>query len=98
MHPQPRGNGFWVLGILLRIHNRVSYPAHFEGEVSENLARSEFETTGEKIAVRYTVSHVTSFKQAKAGRIPSFRIGTCVALTHERWRIGYVECEGGFLV
>ena len=34
-------------------------------------------TAGE-LASMLTVSRITIFKQAKAGRIPSFRIGTCV--------------------
>jgi excisionase family DNA binding protein len=42
-----------------------------------------FETTGhtlraDELAHVLTVSRITIFKQAKAGRIPSFRIGTCV--------------------
>jgi excisionase family DNA binding protein len=34
--------------------------------------------TAEKLATLLGVSKITIFKQAKAGRIPSFRIGTCV--------------------
>ena len=34
--------------------------------------------TADELAKLLAVSHVTIFKQAKAGRIPSFRIGTCV--------------------
>jgi hypothetical protein len=34
-------------------------------------------TAGE-LAGMLTVSRITIFKQAKAGRIPSFRIATCV--------------------
>src|SRR6266851_5652772 len=34
--------------------------------------------TADELANMLTVSKVTIFKQAKAGRIPSFRIGTCV--------------------
>jgi len=34
--------------------------------------------TAEELAEMLTVSRITIFKQAKAGRIPSFRIGTCV--------------------
>ncbi len=34
--------------------------------------------TAEEPASMLTVSRITIFKQAKAGRIPSFRIGTCV--------------------
>jgi excisionase family DNA binding protein len=34
--------------------------------------------TANELAGMLTVSRITIFKQAKAGRIPSFRIGTCV--------------------
>ena len=34
--------------------------------------------TANELAGILTVSKITIFKQAKAGRIPSFRIGTCV--------------------
>ena len=34
--------------------------------------------TAAELASMLTVSRITIFKQAKAGRIPSFRIGTCV--------------------
>jgi excisionase family DNA binding protein len=34
--------------------------------------------TANELAELLTVSKITIFKQAKAGRIPSFRIGTCV--------------------
>jgi len=34
--------------------------------------------TANELADILAVSHATIFKQAKAGRIPSFRIGTCV--------------------
>jgi excisionase family DNA binding protein len=34
--------------------------------------------TTDELAEILTVSRITVFKQAKAGRIPSFRIGTCV--------------------
>jgi excisionase family DNA binding protein len=34
--------------------------------------------TADELAVILAVSRITIFKQAKAGRIPSFRIGTCV--------------------
>jgi excisionase family DNA binding protein len=32
----------------------------------------------DELASMLTVSRITIFKQAKAGRIPSFRIGACV--------------------
>jgi excisionase family DNA binding protein len=34
--------------------------------------------TADELADILAVSRITIFKQAKAGRIPSFRIGTCV--------------------
>jgi excisionase family DNA binding protein len=34
--------------------------------------------TADDVAKLLSVSRITVFKQAKAGRIPSFRIGTCV--------------------
>jgi excisionase family DNA binding protein len=34
--------------------------------------------TANELADILAVSRITIFKQAKAGRIPSFRIGTCV--------------------
>jgi excisionase family DNA binding protein len=34
--------------------------------------------TANELAEMLTVSKITVFKQAKAGRIPSFRVGTCV--------------------
>jgi excisionase family DNA binding protein len=34
--------------------------------------------TANELASMLTVSRITIFKQAKAGLIPSFRIGTCV--------------------
>ena len=34
--------------------------------------------TAEELAKLLSVSRVTIFKQAAAGRIPSFRVGTCV--------------------
>lgn len=34
--------------------------------------------TANELANILAVSHVTIFKHAKAGRIPSFHIGTCV--------------------
>ncbi len=34
--------------------------------------------TADELASMLTVSRITIFKQAKAGRIPSFRISTCV--------------------
>jgi len=41
----------------------------------ENFGRA---LTAAELAEMLAVSKITIFKQAKAGRIPSFRIGTCV--------------------
>jgi len=41
----------------------------------EQLSRA---LTADELAEILTVSRITIFKQAKAGRIPCFRIGTCV--------------------
>ncbi|MCU1219840.1 MAG: DNA-binding protein, partial [Candidatus Angelobacter sp.] len=50
---------------------------------SENSIANQIEHTGhavtaEELADILSVPRITTFKQAKAGRIPSFRIGTCV--------------------
>jgi excisionase family DNA binding protein len=44
----------------------------------EQIERVEGAMTAEQLAKMLNVSKITIFKQAKAGRIPSFRIGTCV--------------------
>jgi excisionase family DNA binding protein len=46
--------------------------------LAEHIERIEGAMTAEKLAKLLGVSKITIFKQAKAGRIPSFRIGTCV--------------------
>ena len=46
--------------------------------LADRIERYERALTAEELAKLLTVSKVTIFKQAKAGRIPSFRIGTCV--------------------
>jgi excisionase family DNA binding protein len=52
--------------------------------MTSNLSLADqIETTGHALTANelsklLAVSHVTIFKQAKAGRIPLFRIGTCV--------------------
>jgi excisionase family DNA binding protein len=46
--------------------------------LAEHIKRIEGAMTAEKLAKLLGVSKITIFKQAKAGRIPSFRIGTCV--------------------
>jgi excisionase family DNA binding protein len=44
----------------------------------EQIERMNHALTADELALMLSVSRITIFKQAKAGRIPSFRIGTCV--------------------
>jgi excisionase family DNA binding protein len=44
----------------------------------EQIERMEGALTAEQLAKLLNISEITVYKQAKAGRIPSFRIGTCV--------------------
>jgi excisionase family DNA binding protein len=44
----------------------------------DKIERIDRALTAAELAEMLTVSRITIFKQAKAGRIPSFRIGTCV--------------------
>jgi len=46
--------------------------------LAERIERMERALNAEELAAFLNVSKITIFKQAKAGRIPSFRIGTCV--------------------
>jgi excisionase family DNA binding protein len=46
--------------------------------LADRIERIEHALTANELAEMLTVSKITIFKQAKAGRIPSFRIGTCV--------------------
>jgi excisionase family DNA binding protein len=46
--------------------------------LAERIERIEGAMTADKLAELHGVSKITIFKQAKAGRIPSFRIGTCI--------------------
>jgi len=46
--------------------------------LAEQIAMIGHALTANELADILAVSHATIFKQAKAGRIPSFRIGTCV--------------------
>jgi excisionase family DNA binding protein len=46
--------------------------------LADQLAGIGSALTAEQLAKILSVSKVTVFKQAKAGRIPSFRIGSCV--------------------
>jgi excisionase family DNA binding protein len=56
--------------MLLWIQGRMSIVEQLEG-----FGRA---LTAEELAKLLSVSKVTIFKQAAAGRIPSFRVGTCV--------------------
>jgi excisionase family DNA binding protein len=46
--------------------------------LAERIERMEGAMTAEQLAKLLNVSDITIYKQAKAGRIPSFKIGTCV--------------------
>jgi excisionase family DNA binding protein len=46
--------------------------------LADRIERMGRALTADELARMLTVSRITIFKQAKAGRIPSFRIGTCV--------------------
>jgi excisionase family DNA binding protein len=46
--------------------------------LADQIEQTGHALTANELASILAVSHVTIFKQAKAGRIPSFRIGTCV--------------------
>ena len=46
--------------------------------LAEQIERRDCALTADELSRTLNVSKITIFKQAKAGRIPSFRIGTCV--------------------
>jgi excisionase family DNA binding protein len=46
--------------------------------LADRIERMGRALTANELAEMLTVSRITIFKQAKAGRIPSFRVGTCV--------------------
>ena len=46
--------------------------------LAEQIERIEGAMTADQLAKLLNVSKVLIFKRAKAGRIPSFRVGTCV--------------------
>jgi excisionase family DNA binding protein len=46
--------------------------------LADQIAQAGHALTADELASILAVSRITIFKQAKAGRIPSFRIGTCV--------------------
>jgi excisionase family DNA binding protein len=46
--------------------------------IADRVEQTGHAMTADDLAKLLSVSRITIFKQAKAGRIPSFRIGTCV--------------------
>jgi excisionase family DNA binding protein len=46
--------------------------------LADQIEQTGHALTADELARVLAVSRITIFKQAKAGRIPSFRIGTCV--------------------
>jgi excisionase family DNA binding protein len=46
--------------------------------IADQIEKTGHALTAEDLAELLSVSKVTIFKQAAAGRIPCFRIGTCV--------------------
>jgi excisionase family DNA binding protein len=46
--------------------------------LADRIEKSGHALTADELSKVLSVSRITIFKQAKAGRIPSFRIGTCV--------------------
>ena len=56
----------------------ASHLAQKQLTLAERIEAIDGAMTAEKLAKLLGVSKITIFKQAKAGRIPSFRIGTCV--------------------
>ena len=51
--------------------------------LADEVAMTGHALTANELSKFLAVSHVTIFKQAKAGSIPSFRIGTCVRVAQE---------------
>jgi excisionase family DNA binding protein len=49
-----------------------------QSSLADQIEKTGHALTANQLAGILGVSHVTIFKQAKAGRIPSFRVGTCV--------------------
>jgi excisionase family DNA binding protein len=47
-------------------------------QIADLIEQTDHALTADELSHLLAVSRVTIFKQAKAGRIPSFRIGTCV--------------------
>jgi excisionase family DNA binding protein len=46
--------------------------------LADQIEQTGHALTADELASVLSVSRITIFKQAKAGRIPSFRVGTCV--------------------
>jgi excisionase family DNA binding protein len=80
LSPEPRtrkGNWKWTaIGIVAAAQPLAVAPAALT--LAEQIERTKGAMTAEQLAKILNVSKITIFKQAKAGRIPSFRIGTCV--------------------
>ena len=57
---------------------RVLLGETMQSSLVEQIERIGHALTADDVAKLLSVSRITIFKQAKAGRIPSFRIGTCV--------------------
>jgi excisionase family DNA binding protein len=55
-----------------------SYSSTEPLSLADRIERIGRALTANELAEMLSVSKITIFKQAKAGRIPSFRIGTCV--------------------
>lgn len=51
---------------------------HAQLSLADRIERVDHALTAVQLAEILGVSKITVFKQAKAGRIPSFRVGTCV--------------------
>ena len=71
-----KGNRWTAIGIAAATQPPVHVPEPLT--LAEKIERVEGAMTAEQLAKMLNVSKITIFKLAKAGRIPSFRIGTCV--------------------
>jgi excisionase family DNA binding protein len=49
-----------------------------EGSLADKIAKVGRAMTADEVAAMLAVSRIVVYKMAKAGRIPSFRVGTCV--------------------
>jgi excisionase family DNA binding protein len=52
--------------------------------LADQLEQAGHALTAAEVAAVLSVSKITIFKQAKAGRIPSFHVGTCVRFDPHR--------------